>query len=36
MDTGGGIYGRKIDIWLPNERECLQWGVRDVTITVVD
>ena len=36
MDTGGGIYGRKIDIWLPTERECLQWGVRDVTITVVD
>jgi 3D (Asp-Asp-Asp) domain-containing protein len=35
VDTGGAIQGRKIDVWLPTLSQCLQWGVRDVTITVV-
>ncbi len=35
VDTGGAIQGRKIDVWLPTLSQCLQWGVRDVTVTVV-
>mgnify|MGYP000147008736 FL=1 len=35
-DTGGGIYGNKIDIWLPNNAQCSQWGVRTVTVTVAE
>lgn len=35
-DTGGGIYGNKIDIWLPNNAQCSQWGVRTVTVTVTE
>lgn len=34
MDTGGGIYGNKIDIWLPSGYECSKWGVRNVTVTI--
>ncbi|MGM9999355.1 MAG: 3D domain-containing protein [Candidatus Bruticola sp.] len=34
-DTGGGIYGNKIDIWLPSSAQCSQWGVRTVTVTVL-
>ena len=35
VDTGGAIRGRKIDVWLPTLPQCMQWGVRDVTITVM-
>lgn len=35
VDTGGAIQGRKIDVWLPTMGQCLQWGIRDVTIIVV-
>ena len=35
VDTGGAIQGGKIDVWLPTMAQCLQWGIRDVTITVV-
>jgi len=35
VDTGGAIQGRKIDVWLPTLSQCLQWGVRDITVTVV-
>lgn len=35
VDTGGAIHGRKIDVWLPTMSQCMQWGVRDVTITVL-
>ncbi|MGM9992072.1 MAG: 3D domain-containing protein [Candidatus Bruticola sp.] len=34
-DTGGNIYGNKIDIWLPNNTQCSQWGVRTVEVTVL-
>ncbi len=34
-DTGGSIQGSKIDIWYPSTSDCLQWGVRNVTITVM-
>lgn len=34
-DTGGAIQGSKIDIWYPSTSDCQQWGVRNVTITVM-
>lgn len=35
VDTGGAIQGRKIDVWLPTMSQCMQWGIRDVTVIVV-
>jgi 3D (Asp-Asp-Asp) domain-containing protein len=35
-DTGGGIKGHKIDVWLPTASQCHQWGVRKLTIVVLD
>ena len=35
LDTGGSMRGRVIDIWYPSTSECLRWGVRQVTITVL-
>ena len=35
LDTGGAIKGNSIDIWFPTYSQCMQWGVRNVTITVV-
>ena len=34
-DTGGAIKGRKIDIWTPSTREALQFGRRNVKLTVL-
>ena len=34
-DTGGVIKGRKIDIWTPSTREALQFGRRNVKLTVL-
>lgn len=34
-DTGGAIKGRKIDIWTPSTREALQFGRRNVRLTVL-
>lgn len=36
MDTGGSVRGNVIDIWYPTRSECMQWGVRTVTIKVAD
>ncbi|MBQ7529115.1 3D domain-containing protein [bacterium] len=36
MDTGGSVRGNVIDIWYPSRSECMQWGVRTVTIKVAD
>lgn len=33
-DTGGAIVGNKIDVWLPTNAACFQWGVRQVKIKV--
>lgn len=33
-DTGGAIKGNKIDVWLPTNSACFQWGVRQVKIKV--
>lgn len=33
-DTGGAIRGAVIDLWMPSNRQCFQWGVRTVQIMV--
>lgn len=35
LDTGGAIKGNTIDIWMPTYGQCMQWGVRYLTIKVV-
>lgn len=35
LDTGGSIRGNKIDIWMPTYNQCMQWGNRSITVTVV-
>ena len=34
-DCGGGIQGKRIDIFMNSQRECRQWGVRKITIEIV-
>ena len=34
-DTGGAIKGRKIDVWTPSTREALQFGRRNVKLTIL-
>ena len=34
-DCGGGIIGNKIDIYMNTKQECLNWGVRDITIYIL-
>ncbi|WP_297135185.1 SH3 domain-containing protein [Terrisporobacter sp.] len=34
-DTGGGIKGNKIDIYMPTESDCTKWGVRTVTLQIL-
>lgn len=34
-DVGGGIKGRKIDIWVPNVAEARQIGRRNIKLTVL-
>ncbi len=34
-DTGGSVRGRKIDIWVPNNGEAMQFGRRAVKLTVL-
>lgn len=35
-DTGGAIKGNKIDVFIPSEGQARQWGVRTVTVRVLD
>jgi len=35
LDTGGAIKGNSIDIWFPTYSQCMQWGVQNITVTVV-
>ncbi len=35
LDTGGAIKGHTIDIWMPTYDQCMQWGSRNIKITVV-
>ena len=34
-DTGGGVHGKRIDIWTPNSREATRFGRRKVKLTVL-
>lgn len=35
-DTGGAIKGNKIDVFIPNHDDALQFGRKDVKVTIVD
>ena len=35
-DCGGAIKGNRIDIYKNNEYECRQWGVRNITIIILN
>lgn len=34
-DCGGGIKGNKIDIYMNTEQECINWGVRNITVYIL-
>ncbi|MEK4873469.1 LysM peptidoglycan-binding domain-containing protein [Bacillus sp. FSL W8-0102] len=34
-DTGGSINGNRIDVFVPNEQQARNWGVRTVTVKVL-
>ena len=36
LDTGGAVKGNVIDVYLPTEAECLQWGRRQVEVRVIE
>jgi 3D (Asp-Asp-Asp) domain-containing protein len=35
-DTGGGVKGRRLDIWVPNCSEARRFGRRTVTVSIVE
>jgi peptidoglycan DL-endopeptidase CwlO len=35
-DTGGAVKGNSIDVWLPSETQAEEWGVKTITITILD
>lgn len=34
-DIGGAINGKKIDVFIPDRNDALQWGRKDVKITII-
>jgi 3D (Asp-Asp-Asp) domain-containing protein len=34
-DAGGAVKGRKIDVWVPSNREALRFGRRNIKLTVL-
>lgn len=34
-DCGGAIKGNKVDLYFDTEADCYNWGVRDVTVTIL-
>jgi 3D (Asp-Asp-Asp) domain-containing protein len=36
LDTGGLVKGNIIDVYLPTEDECWQWGRRQVEVRVIE
>ena len=34
-DCGSGIKGNMIDLYLNSEEECINWGVREVNVTIL-
>lgn len=35
-DCGGAIKGNKIDIFMPTEKNCNDWGIRNITIQILE
>ena len=35
-DTGGAVKGNRIDVWLPSQAQAEEWGVKTITITILD
>jgi len=35
-DTGGGIKGYEIDVYMPSERDAIRWGRRMVKVKILD
>lgn len=35
-DTGGKIKGNRIDIYMQDYDTCMQWGIRDITIYILE
>ncbi|WP_064093403.1 3D domain-containing protein [Rossellomorea aquimaris] len=35
-DTGGAIKGNRIDIYMEKEKDALKYGVRDVTVKIIE
>jgi 3D (Asp-Asp-Asp) domain-containing protein len=33
-DTGGALKGNKIDVFIPNQKNALKWGIKTVTVKV--
>ena len=36
VDTGSAIKNNKIDIWMSSKSQCMQWGVKNITIYVLE
>jgi 3D (Asp-Asp-Asp) domain-containing protein/LysM repeat protein len=36
QDTGGAIQGKRIDVFIPEKEEAVDWGVRSVKVTILD
>jgi hypothetical protein len=34
LDRGRAVVGNHLDVFMPNHRQALEWGVRTVTVTV--
>ena len=35
-DTGGAIKGNRIDVFVPEQNDALQWGRKDVKVTIIN
>lgn len=35
-DTGGAIKGNKIDLFMPNKQDALNWGRRTIPVTILE
>lgn len=35
-DTGEKIQGRRLDIYIPNERACMKFGKKNVTVRIIE
>ena len=35
-DIGGGINGHEIDVFIPKQSDALDWGRKQVTVTIID